>query len=206
MYYMVIRFLLGTIFIALLQSDKSGIGMMLGVHGFRTSLKQPAVVRRMSVAPRFNTPMPKGEKGTKSYRLFFDDGTGKIISPWHDIPLRVRTKFGDRFNFVCEIPKFSRDKMEVATKEANNPIAQDLNAFGDLRQYPGPIYWNYGCLPQTWEDPNHLHPDIKCYGDNDPLDVVEIGSEKLAMGSVSPVSAKNIKYETVDNNICWVGF
>lgn len=131
----------------------------------------------------------KGSAGSKDYRLFFTDESGKIISSWHDIPLRVGK---ERFNFICEIPKYSRDKMEVSTKEVNNPIAQDLTAKGDLRQYHGPIFWNYGCLPQTWEDPGHLHPEIKCFGDNDPLDVVEIGSSNLAMGSVTPVKVLGV--------------
>lgn len=26
---------------------------------------------------------------------------------------------------------------------------------GKPRLYHGPIYWNYGCMPQTWESPNH---------------------------------------------------
>jgi len=26
--------------------------------------------------------------------------------------------------------------------------------------YHGPIFWNYGLLPQTWEDPNHEHPEV----------------------------------------------
>lgn len=41
----------------------------------------------------------------------------------------------------------------------------------------GDIYFNYGCFPQTWEDPTYIHPDAEgCRGDNDPLDVVEIGA------------------------------
>ena len=44
----------------------------------------------------------------------------------------------------------TKAKMEVATKEENNPIAQDIKK-GKLRDYHGPIFWNYGCLPQTWE-------------------------------------------------------
>jgi inorganic pyrophosphatase len=31
--------------------------------------------------------------------------------------------------------------------------AQDTKK-GKLRDYHGPIFWNYGCLPQTWEDPS----------------------------------------------------
>ena len=56
-----------------------------------------------------------------------------------------------------------------------------------MRDYHGPIFWNYGCLPQTWEDPNVEHPIVKCKGDNDPVDVVEIGSKALATGSVTQV-------------------
>lgn len=27
-----------------------------------------------------------------------------------------------------------------------------------FQDYHGPIFWNYGCLPQTWENPNEEHP------------------------------------------------
>jgi inorganic pyrophosphatase len=35
--------------------------------------------------------------------------------------------------------------------------------------------WNYGAIPQTWENPEHIDPDTNCKGDGDPIDVVEIG-------------------------------
>ena len=57
----------------------------------------------------------------------FKDDKG-VISPWHDIPL----KDGDMYNMVVEIPKMTKAKMEVATKEENNPIAQDIKK-GKLR-------------------------------------------------------------------------
>ena len=148
-----------------------------------------------------------GEKGTKSYRLNFKRGDANI-SPWHDIPLKAENGL---FNFIVEIPKYvsgitnpfiivcniiyiyfisikrnSQVKMEISTKEALNPIAQDIKN-GMLRNYHGPIYWNYGCLPQTWEDPHVLHPELKCKGDNDPIDVVEIGLRPLAVGTVIQV-------------------
>ena len=127
------------------------------------------------------TSSPAGEPATESYRVKFSDG-GKPVSPWHDIPLKV----GEHFNFISEIPKYTKAKMEIATKEELNPIAQDMKK-GKLRDYHGPIFWNYGCLPQTWEDPNVMHPECKVNGDNDPVDVVEIGSTALATGSVTPV-------------------
>jgi inorganic pyrophosphatase len=139
----------------------------------------------------------KGEAGTESYRMFFEEG-GKTISPWHDIPL----KNGDNFNFINEIPKYTKAKMEVATKEASNPIAQDMKK-GKLRDYHGPIFWNYGCLPQTWEDPNIEHPEVKCFGDDDPVDVVEIGSKALESGSVSTVKVLGVLAMIDDGELDW---
>merc|ERR1719160_1629511 len=124
-----------------------------------------------------------GAVGTLEYRLKFSDDSGKAVSPWHDIPLKA----GDgTFNALFEIPKMTKPKMEVATKEAGNPIAQDEKK-GKLRDYHGPIFWNYGMFPQTWEDPSVENKDTKCTGDNDPLDVVEIGSKALAQGTITAV-------------------
>ena len=50
--------------------------------------------------------------------------------------------------------------MEVATKEARNPIKQDIKK-GNLRFYPYNINWNYGLLPQTWEDPAVVHHELE---------------------------------------------
>lgn len=103
---------------------------------------------------------------------------------------------------VVEIPKMTKAKMEVATKEANNPIAQDMKK-GKLRDYHGPIFWNYGCLPQTWEDPNEKHPELGCFGDDDPIDVVEIGSSSLAMGTVKPVKPLGVLAMIDDGELDW---
>ena len=43
--------------------------------------------------------------------------------------------------------------------EEQNPIKQDTKK-GKLRFYPYPINWNYGLLPQTWEDPSHETKDL----------------------------------------------
>merc|ERR1712226_174141 len=96
----------------------------------------------------------------------------------------------------------TKPKMEVAVKEPHNPIAQDVKK-GKLRDYHGPIFWNYGMLPQTWEDPNVEHPVTKCSGDNDPLDVVEIGSEALAQGAVEPVKVLGVLAMIDDGELDW---
>jgi inorganic pyrophosphatase len=142
----------------------------------------------------------QGEIGTPEYRLQFTDMDGNVISPWHDIQLQTGTD--GIVNAVFEIPKMTKPKMEVATKEPMNPISQDIKN-GELREYHGPIFWNYGMLPQTWEDPGTEHPATKCSGDNDPLDVVEIGSESLPQGAVEPVKVLGILAMIDDGELDW---
>ncbi|GBF93727.1 inorganic pyrophosphatase [Raphidocelis subcapitata] len=122
----------------------------------------------------------KGPKDSLEYRIQFQQN-GKTISCWHEIPLHA----GDGLlHFICEIPKETSAKMEVATDEPGTPIKQDTKK-GKLRFYPYNINWNYGMLPQTWEDPAHKAQELGgIAGDNDPVDVVEIGSSQLKMGGV----------------------
>lgn len=48
----------------------------------------------------------------------------------------------------------------------------------------GDYLFNYGCLPQTWEDPAHISDETGLKGDNDPIDVLEIGTRQLKPGEV----------------------
>ncbi|CAB3408999.1 unnamed protein product [Caenorhabditis bovis] len=129
------------------------------------------------------------ERGTLyglDYRVFIKGPDG-IISPWHDIPLYA-DETNKIFNMVVEIPRWSNAKMEMATKEAFSPIKQDEKKgkprfVHNIFPHKGYI-WNYGALPQTWEDPNHLVPDTGAKGDNDPIDVIEIGSRVATRGAV----------------------
>ena len=158
-----------------------------------------AGARRVSAtALRATSTVVEGEEGTESYAQYFVDADGSKISPWHDISLMD----GDAYNMVTEIPKYGTAKMEVDTKGENNPIVQDMKK-GKLRFYHGPIFWNYGCLPQTWENPNEEHPELKCFGDDDPIDVVEIGSAALEEGSVTPVKALGVLAMIDDGELDW---
>jgi len=159
---------------------------------------RPAGARHFAAAALYSTATEiSGETGTESFRLNFKEGNSSI-SPWHDIPMK-----GEKgYNMVVEIPKMSKAKMEIATKEENNPIAQDVKK-GKLRDYHGPIFWNYGCLPQTWEDPNEEHPELKVFGDDDPIDVVEIGSKALDMGSVAEVKPLGVLAMIDDGELDW---
>ena len=77
--------------------------------------------------------------------------------------------------------------MEVSKEKYRNPIMQDTNKDGSPRYYTyGVPFFNYGLLPQTWEDPA-LKSKEGYGGDNDPLDVIEVGDGPLPMGSTTPV-------------------
>jgi inorganic pyrophosphatase len=169
----------------------------------RTATCQPlaayALRYRAFATPTFTTAV-EGEAGSPSYRLRFKNASGAEISPWHDVPLFTGEE--GVLNCLIEIPKNTKPKMEVAIKEEKNPIAQDVKK-GKLRDYHGPIFWNYGMIPQTWEDPNVVHSETQCAGDNDPVDVVEIGSAALAQGSIEPVKVLGVLAMIDDGELDW---
>ncbi|KAJ0394035.1 hypothetical protein P43SY_011763 [Pythium insidiosum] len=131
----------------------------------------------------------RGTFGRTDYQYFFKNDKGELISPWHDVPLQPDASNQPQvFNFVVEIPKGIAHKMEVNKEEKHNPIMQDTTHHGTRgRNYLyGVPFFNYGLLPQTWEDPSVK--DAKGNGgDNDPLDVIEVGTSQLPMGSVNSV-------------------
>eukprot|EP00429_Kryptoperidinium_foliaceum_P104706 CAMPEP_0176240242 /NCGR_PEP_ID=MMETSP0121_2-20121125/29274_1 /TAXON_ID=160619 /ORGANISM="Kryptoperidinium foliaceum, Strain CCMP 1326" /LENGTH=275 /DNA_ID=CAMNT_0017579731 /DNA_START=119 /DNA_END=943 /DNA_ORIENTATION=+ len=148
-------------------------------HGYNVDDQQ-------ALSPEGVATLAVGAMGTTTYRRFFHDNARGIISPWHDIPLHTGPDTPFEKWMVTEIPKMTSAKYEAATSERWNPIAQDLRK-GRPRHYHGPIFWNYGFLPQTWEDPDVLHEELRVRGDNDPLDVVEIGGRAHRQGEVSRV-------------------
>ncbi|KAF8346212.1 inorganic pyrophosphatase [Amanita rubescens] len=135
-----------------------------------------------------------GAPNTLDHRVYVEQN-GSVVSPFHDIPL-----FADRdqgiLNMIVEVPRFTNAKMEISKEELFNPINQDIKK-GNLRfvrncfPYHGYI-WNYGAFPQTWEDPSRTHPETKAQGDNDPLDVCEIGEQVGFVGQVKQVKVLGI--------------
>jgi len=128
----------------------------------------------------------EGKADTTEYKVYFEKD-GKKVSPFHDIPL-----FADKdkgiFNMVVEIPRNTKAKLEINKQNSFNPLVQDIKD-GKLRyvDYKDGYMWNYGAFPQTWEDPSFLHPDTNAKGDNDPLDVVEIGEHVGKVGEIKHV-------------------
>jgi inorganic pyrophosphatase len=135
-----------------------------------------------------------GAPNTLEHRVFIEQN-GVPISPFHDIPL-----FADRnnviLNMVVEVPRWTNAKMEISKEEPYNPIKQDIKK-GKLRYvrncFPHHGYiWNYGAFPQTWEDPSQTHAETKAKGDNDPLDVCEIGEQVGYVGQIKQVKVLGI--------------
>ena len=63
--------------------------------------------------------------------------------------------------------------------------------------------FNYGFLPQTWEDPTYSPEDTACPGDNDPIDCVEIGALQLATGAVCAVKVLGVLALIDDGETDW---
>jgi len=135
-----------------------------------------------------------GQPNTLEHRIFIEKD-GVPVSPFHDIPLYANEQ-KTLLNMVVEVPRWTNGKLEISKEELLNPIKQDIKK-GKIRFvrncFPHKGYlWNYGCFPQTWEDPNTVHPETKAKGDNDPLDVCEIGELVAQPGQVKRVKVLGI--------------
>ncbi|KAI4290894.1 hypothetical protein PAPHI01_0168 [Pancytospora philotis] len=124
-----------------------------------------------------------GSKYSPSFKAYVTED-GSVIAPFHDIPLFA----GKYINCVNEIPRFETAKFEISKSEPFNPIVQDTDKSGVRfvnNVYPFHGYqFNYGALPQTWEDPSAVDRWAGVKGDNDPVDVLEIGSRRKGIGEV----------------------
>jgi len=135
-----------------------------------------------------------GAPNTIDHRVYIEKD-GAVESPFHDIPLFADQNH-DILNMIVEVPRWTNAKMEISKEEPFNPIKQDIKR-GRLRYvrncFPHHGYiWNYGAFPQTWEDPNQAHAETKANGDNDPLDVCEIGEQVGYTGQVKQVKVLGI--------------
>lgn len=113
------------------------------------------------------------------YRMFLyrDELCTEKASFFDDIPYKNEDNKEKTFNCVFEVPYGESAKMEMS-REPHNPIMQDTkkNKFTKqkfLRFYKLTPLFNYGFIPQTWENSNFKFRN-KYIGDNDPLDVIEL--------------------------------
>lgn len=94
-------------------------------------------------------------------------------------------------NFVVEIPRWTDGKIEIRRQEPLNPIFHDdkddaprfVESVWPHKSYP----FVYGSIPQTWENPNLDHEFTGFPGDNDPVDLFDIGQDPGYTGQVKQV-------------------
>mmetsp|Transcript_8886 Transcript_8886/g.16886 ORF Transcript_8886/g.16886 Transcript_8886/m.16886 type:complete len:1043 (+) Transcript_8886:257-3385(+) len=140
----------------------------------------------------------KGKFGKPTWSLFFQDNKGENISPWHDLELYPSGGDSDAavVNMMVEIPMGRMEKLEVNKETEHNPIMQDVKNNQPRYYRYGVPFFNYGMLPQTWENPDKKDEDGHM-GDGDPLDVMEIGSKQLETGTVVEVKVLGV-YSLID--------
>ena len=139
----------------------------------------------MQLLPRF--AVSSNGQGL-SKRVYLLDHTGQPRSPWHDLPLQT----GQLLSGFIEISKLESIKYEISLREAYNPLKLDTrkNKRNEVeeRRYDGLVpLFNYGCVPQTWENSQENDFKYPYKGDGDPLDLVEVGDTPLPRGSVVEV-------------------
>lgn len=135
------------------------------------------------------TNVNQGAKYTSDFKNYAVSNN-KVISYFHDVPLGLDVD-NKTANMIVEIPRWSNAKFEISPDLPGNPIVQDTKK-GEVRfvknlfPHHGYIH-NYGAFPQTWEDPTTKNEELDLFGDNDPLDVCEIGSAVFRTGDIKTV-------------------
>ncbi|KAL3173286.1 hypothetical protein MRX96_012411 [Rhipicephalus microplus] len=123
----------------------------------------------------------RGCPNTMSYQMYFRKGD-KYISPFHDIPM-FADEANNIYNMVVEVPRWTNAKMEMNTKEPLNP------------HQAGHKEREATLCPQLLSS-SRLHLELWCHptddktnckGDNDPIDICEIGYRVAKRGEVIQV-------------------
>ncbi|XP_012276544.1 inorganic pyrophosphatase [Orussus abietinus] len=169
----------------------NGLTVPLGLSAVRRPVNAQwcsSIRRNLGTTMSYST-IERGAPNSTDYRMYFRNDICPI-SPMHDIPLYA-DEANKIFHMIVEVPRWTNAKMEINLKETLNPIKQDVKK-GKLRFvancFPHHGYiWNYGALPQTWENPEVLDEATGCKGDNDPIDVLEIGYKVAKRGEVLKV-------------------
>ncbi|KAH9947097.1 inorganic pyrophosphatase [Amylocystis lapponica] len=125
------------------------------------------------MAPQYSTRLI-GAPNTLEHRVFLEQN-GNVVSSFHDIPLFADQSNGI-LNMIVEVPRWTNAKMEISKEEPFNPIKQDIKKGASAT-----------C---TWEDPTQMHAETKANGDNDPLDVCEIGEQVGYVGQIKQVKGE----------------
>ena len=147
-----------------------------------------------------------GKQDQKDYKIYFtrklSNNQIEIISPFHGINLGLKN---DVVNMVVEIPKNRTEKLEINKDLDFNPLKYDIkdNKIREIKytafrsNIPG-YPFNYGAIPQTWENPNKHDPRTGFVGDNDPLDAIDISEYSSPPGTIKKVKVLGA-FAMIDN-------
>lgn len=135
----------------------------------------------LSTMPAVPMPMPQ-------------DIPRRIASPvrvdyslWHEVELHVKTWLDEDTGlcrYVNEMPMGSLQKFEVQPGAPQNAIVEDAKSSARLEAFGQPVPFNYGCFPQTYRDPEKVDSVYGAPGDDDPLDVIDLGDQPVGAGAV----------------------
>jgi len=135
---------------------------------------------------KFIATEERGKVETHKWRFCYSC-RGKPISPWHSIPLFTDPYERKICHMVLEMPRGSVHKIGIHQKEEWNNMKHDIKDGKVVTINHGPIPWNYGSLPQTWQDPRDVHWETRAPGDDGILDVIELGSKTPKRGAILTV-------------------
>jgi inorganic pyrophosphatase len=106
---------------------------------------------------------------------------------WHNLDLHSKSLFSNDtglYHYVNEMPLGSLQKFEMMPDEVENIIIEDERGSRGLAAFGYPVPFNYGCLPQTFRDPEQVDQISGVGGDNDPLDVLDLCPMEVGPGVV----------------------
>lgn len=106
---------------------------------------------------------------------------GKIETN-RDEPLSMRSPIPvnmhhSRHQQIHMVPNLTRYSIDPIFHDSNKKGLKWVFSVWPHKTYP----FNYGSIPQTWEDPNHDHEFTGFPGDNDPVDLFEISTIEYAV-------------------------
>lgn len=131
------------------------------------------MIRKLSKKLLFNKKILN--ENTPEEKIFLMSNS-ILKSYWHDVDLI--NKSNSKYNMIVEIPYKERIIREMNKDENKNPIKVKINKSTgnqvNLRDYNQDPVINYGFFPMTFSSNSKLYFN-QFKGDNDPLDVIDIG-------------------------------
>lgn len=138
-----------------------------------------------------------GQRLTNEQRLFLTDSDGRALSPLHDIKLYVKGDYDAGIvRMITEVGRGLNSKWSIADSEPLTPMKRSLNKKSGKPKLVGNLFpmtgypANYGSLVRTegLDMRNGLEASEDEYPIEDgPLDIFEIGTPRLATGSIVEV-------------------